>query len=121
MRFGSSPSLGGQRVRGRPPQPSTRAREVAFFAPASDAEDIDGARLRRAIWLDIKRVGPRRYQVSGGRHLHAVNLETEQQCDCRDYLWRACQCKHVLAARLREGDATVILALRLIVPRHVPA
>ena len=33
----------------RPTARHARVREAAFFAPAADPEDIDGARLRRAV------------------------------------------------------------------------
>ena len=69
---------------------------------------IELGRLRRALFLDAQRVGTgRRYIVDGGASTHCVDLDAYegQQCDCPDYLWRENMlCKHVLLARLLEGD-----------------
>ena len=99
---------------------TARAREPTVFAPPVDLEDIDRARLVRAVFLNAERLGPGRYSVTGGRELHLVDLTmSERQCDCPDHLWRGNQCKHILAARLREGDEAMIRALRLIVPEKL--
>lgn len=77
---------------------TARVREAAFFVPSIDHEDIDGARhedidrarLTRAIWLDTERLGPGRYRVDGGRDQH---LADDTRCDCVDALLHRGPCK----------------------------
>ena len=81
---------------------------------------VDPNRLARAVWLEATRLGAGRYVVSGGRAEHEVDLQAPagQRCDCLDYLTRGQLCKHLLCARLREGDPAVLGALRLLVPER---
>jgi hypothetical protein len=37
------------------------------------------------------------------------------RCDCGDYLWRETICKHIIAARLREGDEQVLTQVGALV------
>ena len=86
----------------------------------TDATAIEPGRLRRAVFLDVVRLGPgRRYLVSGGARSHVLELDTDdgRLCDCEDHLWRNLVCKHILACQLREGDVETIAALRAIVLR----
>ena len=81
---------------------------------------VDPSRLSRSLWLEHTQRGPGRYLVSGGRADHEVDLRapTGQRCDCPDYRTRGQLCKHVLRARLAEGDSVVLDALRLLVPER---
>ena len=84
------------------------------------AAAIESGRLRRAVFLDVVRVGPgRRCLVSGGARSHVVDLDAEdgRLCDCEDHAWRDMICKHLMACQLREGDVETIAALRAIVLR----
>ncbi len=96
----------------------TDERQVNGTTANAGAQGIDPGRLHRAIWLATERMGPGRYEVTGDRDSHLVDL-TAGGCDCRDAAYRLAICKHELAARLREGDEVVIRALRLIVPEPV--
>ena len=71
---------------------------------------IDPSRVERGVQLDCEPAGDGRYKVTGGDSIHWVDLVSRDhpRCDCGDYLWRDAICKHIIAARLREGDADVI-------------
>ena len=92
------------------------ARAAIDFAAAGGV-DLD--RLERSLDLDGQRVGDGRYRVVGGDHVHWVDLYTTTipRCDCGDHIWRERICKHILAALLREGDDTVVRALRSLLER----
>lgn len=77
------------------------------------AGGVDPARLERSLGLRVRRVGRGRYQVTGGKEPHWVDLYTARmpRCDCGDHLWRERVCKHILAVMLREGDERVIAAI----------
>jgi uncharacterized Zn finger protein len=77
------------------------------------AGGVETGRLERGVTLVAERVGRGRYQVTGGREQHWVDLTTPNQprCDCGDHVWRDRVCKHILAALLREGDPEVIGAV----------
>lgn len=77
------------------------------------AGGIDLARLERGLGLRAERVGDGRYRVTGGEHVHWVDLYSQRvpRCDCGDHLWRERVCKHMLAALLREGDERVLRAI----------
>jgi uncharacterized Zn finger protein len=81
---------------------------------------VDLDRLERGVQLVADRTGPRRYRVTGGATEHWVDLGAtgaRPRCDCGDYLWRDRECKHILAAMLREGNAGVISAIGPMVAR----
>ncbi len=80
-------------------------------------ETIDLGRLERGLGLEGERVGDGRWRVEGGSEPHWVDLRTPDypRCDCGDYVWREQTCKHILAARLREGDPVVVGALGRLV------
>jgi hypothetical protein len=77
------------------------------------AGGVEAGRLERSLGLRVRRVGPGRYLVTGGREPHWVDLYTRglPRCDCADHLWRERVCKHILAVMLREGDERVIAAV----------
>ena len=81
---------------------------------------IDLDRLERGVQLVCEKVGTARYHVTGGAHAHWVDLGATgagPKCDCGDYLWRDRVCKHILAAMLHEGNATVISRIGPMVAR----
>ena len=82
-----------------------------------DLGAIESGRLERSLSLAGEPVGDGRYLVVGGTEPHWVDLRSPMypRCDCGDYLWRDTICKHILAARLREGDPGVIRAVALLV------
>lgn len=77
------------------------------------AGGVDLDRLERSLTLHGERVGDGRYRVTGGDHVHWVDLGTaaHPRCDCGDHLWRDRLCKHILAALLREGNERVVESL----------
>ena len=81
------------------------------------AGGIDPARLRRALTLTAKRIDRGRYEVSGGKTVHYVDLidPVMERCDCADFTWRQVVCQHLLACLLREGDERVVAAVGLLV------
>lgn len=82
------------------------------------AVDLD--RLERGVQLSCEWVGVGRYRVTGGASEHWVDLGAtgaRPRCDCGDHLWRDRVCKHILAALLREGSATVIAHIGSMVAR----
>lgn len=81
------------------------------------AGGVDLARLERSLELRVRRVGPGRYLVTGGKEPHWVDLYTRRlpRCDCGDHIWRERVCKHILAVMLREGDERVITAVAQLV------
>ena len=81
---------------------------------------VDLDRLERGVQLVAERTGVGRYRVIGGASEHWVDLGAtgaRPRCDCGDYLWRDRDCKHILAAMLREGNAGVISAIGPMVAR----
>ena len=111
------------RVDGRTDEPApVRAarRDAAFFA-GSQAFGIDLGRLERALSLRAFPLGDRRFVVTGGDESHHVDLDPNAAvpCDCGDLAWHGRPqegpCKHVLRARLAEGDARVLLAVAALV------
>ena len=77
----------------------------------SDSENkLEEGRLERGVQLDAEMVGDGRYRVTGGDTIHWVDLISRDypRCDCGDYLWRDVICKHIIAAKLREGDERVL-------------
>ena len=77
---------------------------------------IDPTRLARAVWLDVQRVSPDSFRVSGGPRDHLVTVAGGgAHCDCIDSSVRGPGCKHELATRLVAGDSEVVLALRQLV------
>ncbi len=83
---------------------------------------IDPGRLQRAVWLDVQRVKPDTFRVSGGAADHIVAVVNgEVRCDCYDAQYRGGGCKHSLIVRLIAGDQSVVKALRQLVaaPRRL--
>ncbi|HEU4454874.1 MAG TPA: hypothetical protein VFR81_17560 [Longimicrobium sp.] len=82
---------------------------------------IDLGRLERAMALQAFPLGARRFEVTGGDEPHFVDLAPGAACpcDCPDLAWRGGPrdgpCKHVLRARLAEGDAETLLAVAALV------
>ena len=117
--LGQQPRLDPTPAPMAPPARATR-RAAAFFA-GSQAFGIDLGRLERALALRAFPVGPRRFEVTGGDESHFVDLapDAASPCDCPDLAWRGRPregpCKHVLRARLAEGDAETLLAVAALV------
>ena len=78
---------------------------------------IELGRVERGVQLTCESVGDRRYRVTGGNSTHWVDLVSPDhpRCDCGDYLWREVTCKHIIAARLREGDEAVLFKVGALV------
>ena len=76
-------------------------------------EKIEEGRLERGVQLEAEPVSDGRYKVTGGDTDHWVDLISRDhpRCDCGDYLWRDAICKHIIAARLREGDERMLFQL----------
>ena len=88
------------------------------------------ARLARAVHLDARPLDAGRWLVTGGAAPHVVaEIESvtgcntpvpgrvvRETCDCVDFRLRGGPCKHVLAVRLRRGDAEALDGLRELVP-----
>jgi hypothetical protein len=79
--------------------------------------EIELGRVERGVQLVCEAIGDRRYRVTGGDSTHWVDLVSPDhpRCDCGDYLWREATCKHIIAARLREGDETVLFKVGVLV------
>ncbi|HEX6369892.1 MAG TPA: hypothetical protein VF006_13315 [Longimicrobium sp.] len=113
------PSLDDQPPPNAAPARATRS-TAAFFA-GSRAFGVDLGRLERALALQAFPAGPRRFEVTGGEETHFVDLSPDAACpcDCPDLAWRGGPregpCKHVLRARLAEGDAETLLAVAALV------
>jgi len=69
---------------------------------------VEPYRLRRALDLRVERRGTR-FQVSGGLEPHLVTLRPQPTCDCADF-GKGSTCKHLLAVRLKVGDADLARA-----------
>ena len=78
---------------------------------------IEPGRVERGVQLVCETIGDRRYRVTGGDSAHWVDLVSPDhpRCDCGDYLWRDVVCKHIIAARLREGDEAVLYQVGALV------
>lgn len=99
-----------------PPTPESAGRRAAAMFGGSIAFGIELGRLERALALRAFPVGERRFEVAGGEEPHFVDLGpgAASPCDCADHAWRGARegpCKHVLRARLAEGDSGVILVV----------
>jgi hypothetical protein len=79
--------------------------------------EIEMGRMERGVQLECEAAGNGRYRVTGGDTPHWVDLISRDhpRCDCGDYLWRDVVCKHIIAARLREGDEEVLFQLGALV------
>jgi hypothetical protein len=103
------------------PAPARAGRRSAGFFGGSHAFGIDLGRLERALALTAFPVGARRFEVTGGEETHFVDLApgAASPCDCPDLAWRGGAregpCKHLLRARLAEGDPDVLLAVAALV------
>lgn len=64
---------------------------------------LEAARTPDGPWL-----------VTGGAADHLVTADGTS-CDCTDYAMRGGPCKHMLAVRLRLGDAETLGALRSVI------
>ena len=76
---------------------------------------MDAARVARAVHLTIDERAPGIFEVRGGAGVHTVDLGAGT-CDCTDFAVHGGPCKHLLAVRLRRGDAEALEALRAVVP-----
>ncbi|MBB4635932.1 hypothetical protein [Longimicrobium terrae] len=82
---------------------------------------IELGRLARALPLQANSLGGRRFRVMGGAEPHYVDLSpcAPLPCDCGDLAWRGGPregpCKHMLRARLVEGDPVVVRAVAVLV------
>ena len=47
--------------------------------------------------LHVEELEPGRYRVTGGAEPHVVELTSRAECDCADYRYRRCVCKHLTA------------------------
>jgi hypothetical protein len=78
-------------------------------------------RLEHALPLHAHRIGPHRFEVTGGAEHHFVDLSPVATCpcDCGDFIWRGGRrpgpCKHMLRCMLAEGDPMVLLAVATLV------
>lgn len=84
---------------------------------AMTENEMEPGRVERGVQLECEAAGDGRYKVTGGDSVHWVDLEScdQPRCDCGDYLWRDAVCKHIIAARLREGDEQTIGKLGALV------
>lgn len=73
------------------------------------------SRVARALHLDAQRLDARRWRVTGGAGEHVVDV-VRGRCDCPDCLLRGRICKHILRARMAQGDAETLAVLRELVP-----
>lgn len=73
------------------------------------------SRVARAVHLDAERLGALRWRVWGGAREHVVDV-ARGRCDCADFRLRGHECKHLLRARLGQGDAETLALLRELVP-----
>lgn len=103
------------------PEPARAPRRSAAFFAGSQAFGVDLGRLERALALSAFALEERRFEVTGGDETHHVDLDPHAAvpCDCPDLAWRGRPrdgpCKHVLRARLAEGDTRVLLAVAALV------
>lgn len=81
---------------------------------------VDPGRLLRALRLEVERVGPRRYRVTGGERSHVVLVRDHGpwRCDCADTWFHPTGvCKHRLGTYLALQLAEPIrVALRDAMP-----
>ena len=79
--------------------------------------EMEMGRVERGVQLECEPLGDGRYRVTGGGTVHWVDLVSHDhpRCDCGDYLWRNVICKHIIAARLREGDEEVLFQVGALV------
>lgn len=104
-----------------PAAPARASGRSSGFFSGSQAFRIDLGRLERALELQAFPVGRRRFEVTGGEEAHFVDLapDSASPCDCPDLAWRGESregpCKHLLRARLAEGDPDVLLAVAALV------
>jgi hypothetical protein len=92
--------------------------EIETMDEKRDTEaKIDFDRVERGVQLHAEMIEPGRYKVSGGDITHWVDLiaPDHPRCDCGDYLWRDAVCKHIIAARMREGDEQVLFQVGALV------
>lgn len=84
---------------------------VANFRPRRERA-FSPARLRRGIQRGVVRLAPHVFRVEG-RHqkFYDVDLTSDVPCDCADAQFKGRGCLHELAARLHDGDATLIQSL----------
>lgn len=103
------------------PLPARATRRSAAFFRGTQAFGVELGRLERALALQAFPLGTRRFEVTGGDESHFVDLapDAASPCDCPDLAWRGGPrdgpCKHMLRARLAEGDAEVLLAVAALV------
>jgi hypothetical protein len=80
-----------------------------------DEPAYEPGRLMRASQLGVRPHGPGEYEVQGSKFIRYVNLNSDQPCECEDCFYRGQRirnnCKHTLAARLANGEMTLVRAL----------
>ena len=78
---------------------------------------LEMGRVERGVQLECESLGNGRFKVTGGASTHWVDLiaPDHPRCDCGDYLWRDKVCKHIIAARLREGDEEALFQVGALV------
>lgn len=110
-----------RRVEGEKTGPARARRRPTGFFGGSQAFGIELGRLERALSLRAIPLGGRQFEVTGGEETHFVDLApgAASPCDCPDHAWRGGPrkepCKHLLRARLAEGDPEVLLAVAALV------
>ncbi len=89
--------------------------ESVFFMAEVRSGDLE--RLARAVWLDVTRLDPGRFRVSGGARPHQVRIgKGYRNCDCADFALNGQSwCKHALAVALRQGHPGVLRGLRKLI------
>jgi helicase len=82
---------------------------------------VEPYRLRRALELQVGSEGSGDYRVSGGLEPHRVRLRQGRgECDCPDAA-AGNTCKHVLAVRLKQGDAELHALVERLQTTAAPA
>jgi hypothetical protein len=112
----TAPVQGDTAVTAPEPAPQRARKSRAAFFTGSVAFGIELGRLERALSLSAQPIGRRRFLVTGGAERHYVDLDAPSaaQCDCDDRV-QVGPCKHILRARLHEGDESVLGAVATLV------
>jgi hypothetical protein len=79
---------------------------------AEQKEGYDPARLRRALALAVKPLGPGLYRVQGQHErYYDVAVNEDVPCYCKDAEYHGKGCKHFLACKLQERDPALVDAI----------
>ncbi|MEM2900872.1 MAG: helix-hairpin-helix domain-containing protein, partial [Thermoplasmata archaeon] len=65
-------------------------------------------RLKRSLALSVKACGEYKWIVSGGREEHKVIRFVGLECDCKDFMSRRKDCKHILAVKREIGILPIV-------------